>query len=198
MRILNAVGVAYAGILGEEYLPVAAAVPTVLRLGPPNRAMTGNGRLRFGTVDPTGDLWNTGPGRATAAARLLLDPNSCRRQLWFWHDGRSWGGAKAIAEMLIDGRSVWQRPVGDRWWQGYLNGSEHQGVIDLTDLLAGADQVELTFLVHAGPVGVTGRVELNLDRIETIGLRLDNPDFEDAAGWTVTSDGSLEALVALY
>jgi hypothetical protein len=57
--------------------------------------------------------------------------------------------------------------------------------------------VDLTFRVRTDPVGVTGRVEANLDRIETIGLRLDNPDFVDATGRTLTSDGSLRARVAL-
>lgn len=195
VRVVNAIGAGYAAILGEHFTPLRTPRWPGLRTGPGNRAMYGNGRLSLSapadTPIPAGSC-------ATATQRVSIDARSPRQEISFWHTDRvqaSGLDGRMFKELSIDGRQVWKRDVIDFWWWDYINGSDHQGPIDITDFVAGKRSVQLTFGLCVDQDTPDLGIDVGFDHLSTIGFRLQNPEFEQPGGWTLHSGGPLSAKI---
>lgn len=103
-----------------------------------------------------------------------------------------------VKQILIDGETLWDRDAGDWWPWFYLQGSELQGVIDITEFVQGKDSVKLEFRFCAKTAVPELDIEYGVDAVLTIGLDLANGGFESDYGWTVESAGPITAAVAVH
>lgn len=192
-RIINAIGAAYASFKDEPFQPAAGGSWPGLQVSPENRAMYGNGRLAFTIPANTPVEANT---CATASQRVKVQPGLPRYELSFWHaDPYQANFDQAFKEIYIDDRELWKRDVGDFWPWFYVNGSDHQGVIDVTDFVKGKESVELTFKFCVAKQRADFQLDAGVDHLETVGLGVTNPDFETPDGWTLTPSGPIAATI---
>lgn len=195
-RIFNAVGKAYAEILDEPFTPVEGGEWPNLEVGPENRAMYGNGRLRFNLPEQTPAAAGS---CASATQQVTVTPDLSRYELSFWHADplQAGPGGYQFKEVLIDGQELWKRDTQDYWPWLYMHGSDHQGVIDVTEFVSGKSQVDLTFRLCHDKAVQDYPVEVSFDHVETIGLELRNGGFETANGWELSADDPLTAEIPL-
>lgn len=191
VRVINAIGAAYADILGQGFTPLTSPSWPTLRPSPANVAMYGNGRLSFSVPDATAVPAGT---CTTATQRMKVDTSSPRQEISFWHTDRIQAGHRGqlFKKLLIDGKEVWGHDIFDYWPWDYINGSDQQGPIDVTDFVAGKRAVDLTFALCADGVTDLG-IDVSFDRVQTIGLGLRNGEFEQDGGWTLKNAGALSA-----
>lgn len=192
-RVFNAVGAAYAGFRSQSYTPVRGGSWPGLRPSTDNTAMYGNGRLAFTipahTTIPAGTC-------AVASQDVAVTPGLPRYELSFWHtDNVQARFGQAFKEIWIDGRQLWKRDVGDYWPWDYLNGSDHQGPIDVTDFVQGKSAVRLEFRVCADDQVDDLRLSVGFDHIETVGLAVANPEFEEDGGWQLRPAAPIDVRV---
>jgi hypothetical protein len=194
-RIVNAIGTGYARIQGEEFTPVQGGEWPSLRIGPDNRAMHGNGRLLFRTPDSTPIPANT---CASASQDVAVLP-SPRYEVNFWHGDRYQAAFdKGFKQFAVDGQVLWDRDAGDYWPWFMIEGSDHQGSIDITDFVAGKEKVRLEFrFCTKNPVDAL-EIDFGVDTLRTVGLDLVNGEFESAEGWTLQSNGPITASIDVH
>ncbi|WP_161606005.1 hypothetical protein [Microlunatus speluncae] len=192
----NAVSAGFARYQGKEFTPVSFNDWPNLRIGRDNRALYGNGRLQFATPKDTPIPADT---CATATQTVDVLPGLGRYEISFWHaDWHQADFGNLFKQLRIDGRTIWDRDAGDYWPWFYLNGSELQGVIDLTNLVKGKKQVELEFAVCSKGEIARYQNEIGFDHVETIGLDLINGGFENGAGWKLSSKTPITASIDLH
>ncbi|WP_419992582.1 hypothetical protein [Streptomyces boninensis] len=158
------------------------------KLGPENRAMYGNGRLRMQVPPNTA----TPAGACTSATQKVpVQGGLPRYELSFWqtddHEITPQFEGYHYKEVLIDGKPVWKNDVTD-WFKGmWINGSDPQGPITVTEFVQGKAEVELTFrLCEAKPV-TDLTADVGFDNVTTVGLGVRNPGFESAEDWKLSS-----------
>lgn len=191
-RIFDAVGAAYARYQGEPFRPVRGPRGNAVRIGPANRAMYGNGRLAF-TV-PEGPVPANTCASATQQARVR--PGQPRYELSFWHaDPEQARFDQMFKQLRIDGQLVWDRDAGDYWPWFYMNGSDHQGGIDVTDFVQGKSSVSIQFAVCSKQAFTGPGLTVGFDHLEGVNLDLRNPGFENRSGWTLRADQPLGAAI---
>jgi hypothetical protein len=192
-RVFNAIAQNYADYQGERFKPVRSPHFPGLEIGPDNRAMYGNGRLEFTVPADTPVPANT---CATAWQRVKVDPRSPRYELDFWHaDPYQVKYDKYFKQISIDGELVWDRDAGD-WWQWfYIQGSELQGPIDVTDFVQGKRSVKLAFSLCTKNAVDELDIEVGVDNVSTVGLGLDNGGFESRHGWTLEPAGPISVAI---
>ncbi|HEY3561916.1 MAG TPA: hypothetical protein VGL05_30830 [Kribbella sp.] len=189
-RIFDAIGTAYARYRGESFQPVQGPRGNAVRIGPDNRAMYGNGRLAF-TV-PSGPI----PANtcATATQQVRVRPGQPRYELSFWHaDPEQARFGQIFKQLRIDGQLIWDRDAGDYWPWFYMNGSDHQGGIDVTDFVQGKSSVSVQFAVCSKQAFSGPGLTVGFDHVEGVNLDIRNPGFENRSGWTLAADQPLTA-----
>ncbi|GAB3751714.1 hypothetical protein [Microlunatus parietis] len=192
----NAISEGFARLQGREFRPVSYNSWPNLRIGRDNRAMYGNGRLQFSTPKNTPIPANT---CATATQTATVLPGLGRYEISFWHtDWYQANFGNLFKQLRIDGKIIWDRDAGDYWPWFYINGSDHQGVIDLTDLVKGKQQVEIEFAVCSKAAIAKYQTEIGFDHIETIGLDLANGELENTSGWKLASTAPITAAFDLH
>lgn len=191
VRILNAIGAGFARYQGELFTPLRAQAFPDVRIGPDNRAMYGNGRLAF-TV-PGGALPANTCG--TAAQTVRVRPGMSRYELSFWHaDPVQARFGQVFKQIRIDGKMLWDRDGGDFWPWFYINASDHQGGIDITEFVTGKSSVQLEFRVCTKDAQTNAKATtIGFDHLEAIGLDIANPGFERVADWRLTSAAPITA-----
>lgn len=194
-RIVNALGTGYARIRGETFTPVPSGEWPSLRIGPENRAMHGNGRLLFRIPDDTPVAANT---CASAYQDVAVQP-SPRYEVNFWHGDRYQATPdQGFKQLVVDGEVLWDRDAADYWPWFMIEGSDHQGSIDITDFVAGKEKVRLEFrFCTKNPVD-SYEVDFGVDTLTTVGLDLANGEFESAEGWTLQSNGPITAAIDVH
>ena len=194
-RIVNAIGAGYARIRGEDFTPVKSGEWPSLRIGPDNRAMHGNGRLLFRVPDDTPVAANT---CASAWQDVAVLP-SPRYEVNFWHGDRYQAAFdRGFKQLAVDGQVLWDRDTGDYWPWFMIEGSDHQGSIDITDFVAGKEQVRLAFRFCTKNPVEDFEVDFGVDTLRTVGLDLVNGEFESAEGWTLQSNGPITAAIDVH
>ena len=192
----NAISAGFARYQGKSFTPVSFNSWPNLRISRDNRALYGNGRLQFATPKNTPIPANT---CATATQRALVQPGLGRYEISFWHtDWYQANFGNLFKQLRIDGQTIWDRDAGDYWPWFYINGSDHQGVIDLTELVKGKKQVEIEFAVCSKQALAKYQTEIGFDHVETIGLDLIGGEFENTAGWKLASTAPIAATIDLH
>ncbi|MEV0714973.1 hypothetical protein, partial [Asanoa sp. NPDC050611] len=163
-----------------------------------NRAMYGNGRLAlFASRSPIE------PGQAVSGRQAVpVDPDSPRHEISFWYrrefhpDGLAAGCFRL--QVLLDDQIVWDMDVADQSYNLWMQGDAFQGPIDVTAAVRGKTSVDLAFRLTSTR-GVSGAfVDVGIDNIETVGLRVTDPGFEEVGAWTVETAGPLVACLDRY
>lgn len=151
-------------------------------------AMYGNGRLSLAVPEST----TTTTGSCASASQVVrVDPRSARYELSFWeylrHAASGPHRGSHIASVTVDGQSIWSSDAMDLIQFLWVNGATPQGPIDVSDLVRGKSHVTLAFtLCEAAGVTDFGS-DVGFDNIETIGLDVHNPGFENTSAWTLSS-----------
>jgi hypothetical protein len=122
---------------------------------------------------------------------VRVDPHSARYELSFWeylrHAASGPHRGSHIASVTVDGLSIWSSDAMDLIQYLWVNGATPQGPIDVSDLVRGKSHVTLAFtLCEAAGVTDFGS-DVGFDNIETIGLDVHNPSFENTSAWTLSS-----------
>ncbi|WP_152360878.1 hypothetical protein [Microlunatus speluncae] len=195
-KIFNAISKGFAELRDVGHTPLAEPSFPGLEISPANRAMTGNGRLSF-TV-PRGVT--VAPNTCASAAQVMqVDAGSPRYEIDFWHTDPVAGiHGKYYKQLLIDGVNIWNRDLGDAWPWFYLQGSDHQGPIDITDFVQGKSSVKIEYRLCSGSSSVfhLDVLDYKIDNLKTIGLGLKNGGFEDDTAWTLTGSGPVSVTLA--
>ncbi len=195
-KIFNAISKGYAHLRGTTHTPLAEPSFPGLQISPANRAMTGNGRLSF-TV-PRGVT--VAPNTCASAAQVMqVDAGSSRYEIDFWHSDPVAGiGGQYFKQLLIDGVNIWNRDLGDSWPWFYIQGSDHQGPIDITEFVKGRSSVKIEYRMCSGSSSVfhLDVLDYKIDNLKTIGLGLKNGGFEDDSSWTLTGSGPVSVALA--
>ncbi|PZF80189.1 polymer-forming cytoskeletal protein [Jiangella anatolica] len=195
-RVFNEISAGYARYQGLPFTPVRGGDWPSLRTSPENRAMYGNGRLEFtvpaNTPVPAGTC-------ASAWQRVDVEPGLPRYEIDFWHaDPYQVKYDQYFKQIAIDGQVLWDRDAGDWWPWFYMQGSDHQGAIDVTEFVRGKDSVQLEFRFCTKNAVPELDIEYGVDAVRTIGLDLANGGFESDYGWTVQPAGPITAAVAVH
>ncbi|GAA1585519.1 hypothetical protein GCM10009789_43920 [Kribbella sancticallisti] len=164
-----------------------------------NRAMYGAGRLAL--VAPRVEV----PDGAIASAsqRVRVDPRARRYEVSFWyHRAFLSGGVEQdtyALEVLIDETVVWSKDVEEQRWNLWVQGGALEGPVDVTDPVRGRDHITLTFRLRALRAATASFVDVGVDNIETMGLWVRDPGFEEPDSWSLSSDhGPLLSAMDLY
>lgn len=196
VEIYNAIGAGFSDILGRSYQPLPGRSFPDLRLGPPNRAMSGNGRLEI-ALPRTGATITADPEHTKcgwASQRMTVRP-SPRYQLSFWSADTvdsKWNDI-LFKTLWIDANKVRRLDVNDDSWWYYLQGWAQQGPIDITRFVQGRTEVTVRLGVCAEAsfdptTAFPEGIEVQFDHLEAIGLTPADPDFESPGSWsTVTA-----------
>ncbi|GAA1570575.1 hypothetical protein GCM10009804_28730 [Kribbella hippodromi] len=193
-RIFNSIGAAYARYQHQPYWPVQGPRGNSVRIGPDNRAMYGNGWLKF-TV-PNGPI----PANtcATASQQVRVKPGQSRYEVSFWHaDPEQARFGEMFKQLWVDGQLIWSRDAGDYWPWFYMNGSDHQGGIDVTDLVKGKSSVSIQFGICTRGAATSPGLFVNFDHIEGINLDIHNSGFENRSAWKLSADKPLSAAIEI-
>ncbi|MEV5963559.1 hypothetical protein AB0L70_17450 [Kribbella sp. NPDC051952] len=163
-----------------------------------NKAMYGNGRLAL--LAPRSKVAEG--STASASQRLPVDPRSARYVVSFWY--HRWFLAPGIEsgtyqlEMLIDDTVVWTMDLHEQRWPVWTNGDGMEGPVDVTEHVAGRNEVDLTFRLRVLR-DVAGRyIDVGVDHVETIGLAVRNGGFEENGDWTLETTGPLLSVLDHY
>ncbi|GAA1582507.1 hypothetical protein GCM10009789_40340 [Kribbella sancticallisti] len=164
-----------------------------------HRSMYGAGRLAL--VAPRAAV----PAGAVAAADqvVVVDPASPRYEVSFWYH-RSFlangiDRGTYVLELLIDDTTVWSKDVNEQRWDLWVQGDALHGPVDVTEWVAGRDQVTLTFRLRCLRDVSLGYIDVGIDNLETVGLHVRNPGFEEPADWSLSAGGGpLLAVVDLH
>ena len=82
---------------------------------------------------------------------MQVDADSARYELDCWHSDPIAGiGGQYFKQLLIDGVNIWNRDLGDSWPWYYIQGSDHQGPIDITDFVKGKSSVKIEYRLCSG------------------------------------------------
>ncbi len=182
-EIFNAIGAAYGRYRGVDHRPIKEPKFPGLVVSPDNRAMTGNGRLEFAVGRDVTVPANT---CASASQQVRVQQSLPRYEIDFWHaDPYQAKFDKYFKQVLIDGVNIWNRDLGDYWNWFYMQGSDHQGPIDITEFVKGKRSVTIEYRLCTVKEVVGLDVSYNVDNIKTIGLDLDNGGFEHRRGWVL-------------
>lgn len=193
VRIFNAISEGYARYQGRPFTPVSAPEWPNLRIDRDNRAVQGNGWLAFNVSKDTEIPADT---CASAFQDVRVVPGLPRYALSFWHTDPTQGNfGQLFKQLRIDGETLWDRDAGDYWNWFAVNGSDHQGVIDVTEFVQGKDTIRLEFAVCSKKAVTELETTIGFDHLETVGLDVLNAGFENDAGWTVRSKGPIESSV---
>lgn len=195
-RVFNAIAEGFARYRGLPFTPAAGGDWPSLRTSPANRAMYGNGRLEFTVPANTPVPADT---CASAWQQVDVEPGLPRYEIDFWHaDPYHVKYDQYFKQILIDGETLWDRDAGDWWPWFYMQGSELQGVIDITEFVQGKDSVKLEFRLCTKNAVPELDIEYGVDAVRTIGLDLVNGGFESDYGWTLEPAGPITAAVAVH
>lgn len=163
-----------------------------------NRAMYGNGRLALFASRSAVEQGQAASGSQT----VLVDPNSPRYELSFWYrrefvsDGLPAGCFRL--QVLLDDQIFWDMDVADQKQNLWLQGDAYQGPVDVTPAVAGKATVVLTFRLIATRAVSGTFVDVGIDNIETVGLQVVDPGFEEPDNWTVENSRPLVACLDIY
>jgi hypothetical protein len=191
-EVAEAVGRVFASMAGAPERPEHPAHPAKAPKNP--RAMYGAGRLSLSV--PQGAATTAGQC-ASASQQVKVMPGLRRYELSFWHRDQYWNTAAFrnfhSKQVLIDGEPVYTVDVTDRYGHKWLQGALLQGPIDVTEVVSGKTSVELTFRLCETNNVTNLPVDVGIDHIESIGLLIHNPGFEEPTGWHLSSDGAVRA-----
>ncbi|MDN5726419.1 MAG: hypothetical protein L0G99_10895, partial [Propionibacteriales bacterium] len=133
---------------------------------------------------------------ASLSCPVELDHTSQRYELSFWSNRQTQLGRVPVRGDLelsveLDGGPVWSGDVHDSTWMGvWVQGFDWQGPVNVTAAvdrsLAGH---ELTFRLVATRDFADRILDVGLDHIESIGLSVADPGFEDTTAWRSASSG---------
>ncbi|WP_158602955.1 hypothetical protein [Jiangella rhizosphaerae] len=163
-----------------------------------NRAMYGNGRLAlFASRKPV-----TPGQQASAVQEVRVDPRSPRYELSFWFRrefvmGNLKPGDYRL-QVALDDDVVWDFDVVDQPQNLWLQGDAFQGPIDVTPAVAGKATVRLTFRLVATTQTEHAFVDVGVDNLETVGLHVVDPGFEEPGTWELHSEGSMVATIDVF
>jgi hypothetical protein len=197
VEVAAAVGRAFREMAGEPGQPVHPNHPAKAPKNP--RAMFGAGRLSLSV--PAGTSTTNGQC-ASASQQVKVTPGLRRYELSFWHHDQWWntpaGQGYHAKQVLIDGESLITSSTGglstsDRPAHTYIQGQTLKGPVDVTELVAGKASVTLTLRLCETKDAVNIPVDVGFDHIESLGLLVHNPGFEEPTGWTLTSEGNVRA-----
>jgi hypothetical protein len=189
-----AVGRAFSAMAGEPAHPAHPIHPAKAPKNP--RAMYGAGRLSlaapYGTTTTAGQC-------ASATQRVRVTAGLPRYELSVWLTD-NWGNTPLAVgvhnkQVLIDGEPVYTVGAHDGYANTYLQGQVLKGPIDVTELVAGKSEVTLTIRLCELKDAVGVPLDMSVDHIETIGLAVHNPGFEEPTGWELRADGDMTAML---
>lgn len=163
-----------------------------------NRAMYGAGRLAlFASRKPVA------PGQqALGVQTVRVDAASPRYELSFWFrrefvvDNLKPGDYRL--QVAVDDHVVWDFDVVEQPQNLWLQGDAFQGPIDVTAAVAGKDSVRLAFRLLSTSQTDHAFVDVGIDHIETVGLHVVDPGFEEPGTWEVHSEGAMVATIDLF
>ncbi|HEY3684661.1 MAG TPA: hypothetical protein VGL93_16625 [Streptosporangiaceae bacterium] len=158
----------------------------------------GDGRLAL-TVAPhvgtkTGDY-------AEASQEVAVDPKSPRYELSWWHRDPYYGGLGGyhFMQVLIDDKVVWDSDVTDWFSFMWVNGSDRQGPMDVTQFVKGKKKVKIAFRLYEKKGVGDYYVDATFDDLSSIGLGIHDPGFEDPSAWTIGGNSDhVNATVHVY
>lgn len=163
-----------------------------------NRAMYGAGRLAFFSSRSPVQAGQ----QAQASQVVRVDPTSPRLELSFWFrrefiaDGVKPGTFRLQA--ALDDRVVFDEDLTDNQANLWLQGEVLQGPIDVTAAVAGRSEATLSFALVAAADVKAAFVDVGVDNVQTVGLHVVDPGFEEPCAWTTTCDGALVACMDQY
>lgn len=163
-----------------------------------NRAMYGHGRLALFSSRSAVEEGQAASGSQT----VLVDPDSPRYELSFWYRREFVADAPPPGyfrlQVLLDDRLVWDMDVTEQKQNLWLQGDAFQGPVDVTSAVAGKASVDLTFRLIATRSGSGTFVDVGIDNVETVGLHVRDPGFEEADKWSLQNAGPLVACLDRY
>ncbi|MEU4197730.1 hypothetical protein AB0E69_37945 [Kribbella sp. NPDC026611] len=183
-------------------IPGVIAYGTQLDDGPAptadNKALYGNGRLALINSRARAAAGTT----ASATQRVQVDPGMPRYEVSFWY--HRWFLAPGIEpgvyqlELLIDDAVVRTMDLYEQRWPVWTNGDGMEGPVDVTQYVAGRNEVELTFRLHVLKDVVGRYIDVGVDHVESIGLTVRNPGFEADGDWILRGSGPLLSVIDHY
>lgn len=190
----NILRAAAAALAGQPWTlhPVPGYHPPVHAYSSDRDAMYGNGRLSLSVPENTA---TTAGACATASQVVRVDPHSPRYEISFWeylrHPSSTPHTGTHTVSVTLDGQ---QLGGGDAMYliqYLWVNGATTQGPIDVSDLVRGKSRVTLAFrLCESNPTANFG-MDIGYDNIQTVGLDVRNPGFENDSAWTLSSSASV-------
>jgi hypothetical protein len=186
----NILRAAAAAVAGQPFslLPPRGYEAPLTGFSSDRDSMYGDGRLSLSVPANT----STQAGQcATASQVVSVDPTSARYEISFWEYLRHFtaglhGGAHTVS-VTVDSQPIWTNDGEFLIQYLWVNGHTDQGPIDVGDLVRGKSHVTLSFnLCEAKAVTNLG-VDVGFDHIQTVGLQVHNPGFENTSGWTLSS-----------
>lgn len=158
----------------------------------------GDGRLALTVAPHTGT--QTGD-YAQVSQRVTVDPDSPRYELSWWHRDPYYGGTDGyhVKQVLIDGKVIWQSDVSDWFNFMWVNGSDTQGPMDVTQYVKGKKAVTIAFRLYEKKGVGDFYVDATFDHLSSVGLTIHDPGFEDPSAWTVGGNSRhVDATVFVY
>ncbi|GLY71743.1 hypothetical protein [Actinoallomurus iriomotensis] len=158
----------------------------------------GDGRLAL-TVAPhvgtrTGDY-------AEASQEVTVDPTSPRYELSWWHRDPFYGGLGGyhFKQVLIDDQVIWESDVTDWFNFMWINGSDRQGPVDVTQFVKGKKKVKLSFRLYERQGVGDYYTDATFDDLSSIGLDIRDPGFEHPSAWQISGNSDhVNATVHVY
>lgn len=154
-------------------------------------AMYGDGRLSLSVPENT----TTTAGSCASASQVVrVDPGSPRYEISFWeylrHAASYPHTGSHVVSVTLDGQTIWSNDALSLIQYLWVQGATSQGPIDVTDLVRGKAEVTLAFqLCEAKGVTNLG-ADVGFDNIQTVGLGVDNPGFENTTAWHLSTSVS--------
>jgi hypothetical protein len=163
-----------------------------------NRAMYGQGRL---AIFASRSAVSKG-SIASGSQRVRVDPLSPRYELSFWYRREyAAGGLPADTyrlQVLLDDRIVWDLDLAEQEENLWYNGNAYQGPVDVTDAVRGKAEVDLIFRVIAVRDVEKVFVDVGIDNLQTVGLHVVDPVFEERDVWRVSRTGALVGTIDVF
>lgn len=204
----NVLAAAKSALAGQSYAASSSVLSEVIstwQLGSYSSdrdAMYGDGRLRFSVPSNT----PTPAGACASASQAVAVGRSVRYELSFWQFVRHAASRSAAGvhqmRVLIDGQPVWTADAMNQIQYLWVNGVILQGPIDVgqfvnsgsgtnkldvSPFVRGKRQVTLTFQLCEQRSVSNLAMDVGFDNIQTIGLLVRNPGFENSNAWNLTT-----------
>ncbi|GIL25042.1 hypothetical protein [Actinocatenispora comari] len=138
---------------------------------------------------------------AEASQEVTVDPKSPRYELSWWQRDPYYGGLGGyhFMQVLIDDQVVWQSDVTNWFSFMWVNGSDTQGPVDVTQFVKGKKQVKIAFRLYEKQGVGDYYVDATFDDLSSIGLGIKDPGFEDPSAWTISGNSQhVNATVFVY